>query len=389
MNSVQQGILALIRSAITGTPAQLPTDFSLDQGEHLIVTHQVAGMAYEGGVVCGLSKKDPVMARLFQRYYQGMLRSNAQLQALAQVFQTFEAHHIAYLPVKGCNVKSLYPRPAMRSMGDADVLIRYEQYEAIRPLMQALGYEELPEYHHELPWDSKALHLELHRSLIPDFHTQEYRHFSDAWQKAVHTQGMRYNLSCEDHFEYLFVHYAKHYRSGGIGIRQPIDLWVWQRTYPQMDMEAVRGSLADLGMLEFFDNTQAMLQVWFDGAQPTDKTDFMTDFIFASGAWGQMENRQTSAGLLKARQTGSAAQARKRYLWEAIFPPLDFMKKRYPVLKKAPWLLPVLWPVRWVTALLFRHQNIRNYRSGLENASDAKIESFEQSLRYVGLDFHL
>lgn len=389
MDSVQQGILTLIRSAITGEACPLPEDFLLEQAEAQIVTHQVSGLAYEGGVVCGLAKKDPTMARLFQRYYQGMLRSNAQMQALEQVFQTFEDHNIDYLPVKGCNVKALYPRPAMRTMGDADVLIRYRQYEAIRPLMQQLGYTELPEYHHELPWDSKQLHLELHRSLIPDFHTQEYRHFSDAWQKAVHTKGCRYDLSCEDAFEYLFVHYAKHYRSGGIGIRQPIDLWVWQQKYPSMDMEKVRRSLADLQMLEFFENTQAMLQVWFDGAVATTKTDFMTDYIFASGAWGQMENRQRSAGLLKARQAGSAATARKQYIWAAIFPPIELMRKRYPVLHKAPWLLPVLWPVRWVTALLFRHQNIRNYRSGFENAGDEQIESFEQSLSYVGLDFHL
>lgn len=389
MNAIQQGILALIRSAITGASQPLPEDFRLEDAEECIVSQQVAGLAYEGGVLCGLPKSDPTMVRLFQRYYQAMLRSNQQLQALEQVFAAFEENGIDYLPIKGCNVKALYPKAAMRTMGDADVMIRFSQYEAIRPLMQQLGYTEMPEYHHELPWDSKALHLELHRSLMPGFHTQEYRHFSDAWQKAIHTHGSRYDLSCEDAFEYLFVHYAKHYRSGGIGIRQPIDLWVWQRTYPSMDMAQVRSSLADIGMLEFFDNTQAMLCSWFEDAPATDKTDFMTDYIFASGAWGQMENRQKSAGLLKARQAGSAARGRRQYFWDAIFPPLSFMKKRYPVLGKAPWLLPVLWPVRWVTALLFRRYNIRNYHSGLNNASDEKIESFEQSLTYVGLDFHL
>ena len=37
-------------------------------------------------------------------------------------------------------MKALYPAPELRVMGDADVLIRLEQYEKIVPLMEKMGF---------------------------------------------------------------------------------------------------------------------------------------------------------------------------------------------------------------------------------------------------------
>lgn len=389
MNTVQRGILTLIRSALAGQAYPLPEGFQIAKAETLILEQQIVGLAYEGALLCGISKTEPAMSRLFQRYCQTLVHSNIQSKALDAVFCAFEAKWIDYLPVKGSVIKSLYPKPAMRIMGDADVLIRIEQYDRIRPIMEDLGFTEKPEHNHELPWNSKALHLELHRSLMPEHHVQEYRHFANVWENAVLTEGHRYDLTPEDSFLYLFVHYMKHYRAGGIGIRQPIDLWVWQQAYPNMNLEILYRKLEELQLRTFFENTQSMLKVWFDDQTPDEKSIFMTNYIFSSGCFGAKAQVDASHGLFVARQTGSIGSGRFHQLMESIFPPHALMCYRYPVLKKAPWLLPVFWPVRWVSAVLFRRNNIRNYRKMLSNASSDHIQSFAESLEYVGLDFHL
>ena len=62
----------------------------------------------------------------------------------------FEKNGIAHMPLKGILMKQLYPRPDMRIMGDADILIRVEQYEKIKPLLEELGFAEKLESDHEL-----------------------------------------------------------------------------------------------------------------------------------------------------------------------------------------------------------------------------------------------
>lgn len=389
MNLMQQGILTLIRSALTGKAMSLPEGFSLEEAEETILKHQIIGLAYEGAVACGIPKTEPVMGRLFQRYCQVMIRSNNQMAALEKLYTAFEENGIDYLPVKGCVLKSLYPSPAMRTMGDADVLIRYEQYAQIKPIMEALGYTAKREWRHELPWDHPHLHLELHRWLIPEHHRLEHNYFADVWQRAVHVNGCRYDLSPEDAFVYLFDHYVKHYRAGGIGLRQPLDLWIWQQTHPQLDMVRIRDGMEKLQLLTFFENTQRMLQVWLQNTEADDRSLFMTDYIFSSGSFGKQATHQASEGLRRVRETGSIRLGRLKMIWTSLFPSVLNMRQRYPVLNRAPWLLPIFWPVRWVSVLLFRRQNIRRFQESLSEDSAHKIETFEQSLNYVGLDFHL
>lgn len=385
MNHTQRGVLNLIRSALTGKPFPLPEAFVLAEAEDLIVKHQIVGLAYEGAVLCGIPKDDPVMLRFFQRYYQLTIRSNIQWSALQKVFAAFEENGIDYLPVKGSVLKAHYPKPALRAMGDADVLIRMEQYDAIRELMPQLGYTEDPPYYHELPWSSKALHLELHKSLIPEYHTVEHAFFSNTWDQAVHTGGHRWDQSPEDAFLFIFAHYAKHYRGGGIGIRQLVDIWVWMQAYSALDMVTVETGLHQLGFLEFYRNTLQMLQSWFSDSPETERTNFMTDYIFSSGSWGTRERHNISHALRNSKIAGSSRGGRWMLFWTALFPSLRVMQIWYPFLKKYPWQMPVFWPVRWISILFFRHDGIRRFRRTMADSSDTKIQSFEQAMEYVGL----
>ena len=69
--------------------------------------------------------------------------------------------------LKGCNLKRLYPQPELRLMADADILIRMEQYDQIKSVMQSLGFACERESDHEFIWRTKGLYLELHKRLLP------------------------------------------------------------------------------------------------------------------------------------------------------------------------------------------------------------------------------
>jgi hypothetical protein len=291
------------------------------------------------------------------------------------------------MPLKGCLLKRRYPKHEFRPMGDADILIRMDQYDRIKPLMEELGFKEGVESNHEYNWHFLDLQLELHKRLIPSYNKDYYSYFGDGWRLAHSKNGTCYAMKPEDEFIYLFVHMAKHYRDGGIGCRQMVDLWIHQRSFPDMDQIYLRRELRKLQLLEFYDNIHKTLQVWFEDAEPDEITEVITAFIFASGVWGHEENHLLSEAVKNQKLAGSAFGGRMRFLFTNAFPPYLNMAMDFPILKKLPWLLPFIWPVRWIDLLFFRRQRLQEKRELIRSATADKIQTYQQQLNYVGLDF--
>ena len=152
MNDIQLGVITLIKSAITGDKLTLPDGFSVDEALPVLKKHGIQAMGYIGAVNCGIPKSEPVMQALFQFYCRSAVSSQRQLDKIQQLFAAFEDNGIDYMPLKGTIMKHLYPSHELRPMGDADVLIRVEQYDRIKPIMESLGYTSGEENAHELPW---------------------------------------------------------------------------------------------------------------------------------------------------------------------------------------------------------------------------------------------
>lgn len=385
MNSVQQGVVSLIRSALTGKSCPLPPDFSLEEAETLAVRHQIVGLVYEGALLCGIPGNQPVMGRLFQRYCQVVRCNDLQMAEVAAVTAAFEQYGVDYLPVKGCVLKALYPKAAMRVMTDADILIRMRQRAKIAEAMKSAGCREGSLVDYEWKWDSSHLCFELHTQLVPRHYAEHFGYEANGWDQAVHASGCRYDLTAEEQYIFLFMHYTKHYRSYGIGLRQIIDLHVYRSANPALDMEYILRRLQQLKLEQFHENTCRLLQNWFADGPADGITEHMTDYIFSCGSWGTHQQKVLAEGSRDASGKHSAGQSRRRAIARGIFPPVRILSGSYPVLNKAPWLLPFLWPVRWVTILLFRRESIRKFREKTTVWTDENITNRRKAMEYVGL----
>ena len=386
MTDLQQGILTLIKSAIIDSPLPLPTGFSLEEAVPLSREHALTPLICEGAVNCGIHN-NPIFHSLLQESCQHLLASERQGVALRSIYRVFDRNGIDYMPLKGCLLKRRYPKHEFRPMGDADILIRMEQYDQIVPLIRELGFKEGMESNHEIHWFSLDLHLELHKMLIPSYNKDYYSYFGDGWRLAGNKQGTRYAMSPEDEFIYLFVHMAKHYRDGGIGCRHMVDLWVHRRCFPRLDEAYLRRELEKLQLLDFYDNILRTLDVWFEEGKADDITELITDFIFASGVWGHEENHLLSEAVRNQKLAGSAWGGKFRFLITKVFPPLQNMSMDFPVLKKLPVLLPFIWPIRWMDLMFFRRQRMLEKSELIRGATADKVQTYQQQLNYVGLDF--
>ena len=388
MNDIQQGILLILKSAVTGESFPLPAGFSPAEAMPVVKRHHLETLVCQGGSNCGLDETGPAMLPLLQGYCVRMMQSEQQMEAVAALYDAFERGGIDYMPLKGCNMKHRYPRPELRIMGDADILIRPEQYDRIRAVAEELGYTPVVESDHEYVWKSPALYLELHKRLIPSYNRDYYAYFGDGWRLAKPGGGCRYVMTPEDEFIYLFTHFAKHYRDGGIGCRHVLDLWVYLRGCPGLDEAYIRRELQKLRLQEFYENIRRLLDVWFEDGAEDEITAMMTDFIFDSGSWGKWESHVLAAAAKNRAAVGSDRGGRLRSLRQLLFPAARDMAVRYRILEKLPWLLPVMWPVRWVDAALFRRERVMQKRRDFQSATAGKVDGYQQAMQYVGLAFH-
>ncbi len=389
MTEQQRALITLIKSALTGEAYTLTDNSALTEAFQVAVRHGVDVMAYYGALNCGIDKDSEWMRGELMRVFQSLSVSETQMAEVRRVTDVFEARGIDHMPLKGALLKSLYPKAEMRRMGDADILINCEQYETIREIMSELGYTEKYESDHELAWDKKPVHIELHKRLIPSYNKDYYSYYGDGWRLAKHTDGysFRYGMDAEDEMIYLFTHFAKHYRDAGIGIRHLVDLWVFRNHHPELNETYISDELQKLQLLEFYDNVVWTLQVWFEDRSEDDVTDFITNVIFSSGEYGRSQASNLSSAVKSSKTEKSAEAIKRKRIFKLLFPKYADMKKKYPFLAKAPFLLPIMWLVR-IFDQMFRFKKIRRFVDNKLSFSDNEVSEYQQSLNYVGLDFN-
>lgn len=386
MNVTYQGILVLLRSAITGEKLPVPEGFDLAAAYGDIRRHQLVPLAYEGAVNCGVSPNQTIMAKLQDGYCQCLMRMTGQILAVDRVMNAFEKEGIDYLPLKGCNLYGLYPKPELRIMADADILIRESQREKIMPVMKALGFRAAEESDHELNWESDALYMELHKRVVPTYHEDYYAYFGDGWEKARHSAGCRYDMSPEDAYIYLFTHFAKHYRDGGVGVRQTLDLWVYRRANAQLDMAYIENELKILRLDRFHQNMVCLLEWWFQGGAANETSEFLGEYIFKSGVWGDVQSHYLAQEAKVQKNASSFAAGKLKSILRVIFPSREYAQVAYPILRKWPILLPFVWVVIWVRTLLFRRDALKRRKQQFTVVTGETLDAYRRSMAFVGMD---
>ena len=382
------GILTLLKSAIIQQKIALPEGFQLQDADDHINRHHIASLIYEGALLCNIPQNDIRLLQLFQKYCKALQVSERQLRELERIYNAFEENGIDYMPLKGCKMKALYPKPELRNMGDADILIRTEQYDKIRSVMQSLQFTEGEETVHELVWKSDALYLELHKHLIPSYNRDFYGYFGEGWARAKLLRGTQYTMTPEDEFIFLFTHFAKHYRDGGIGCRHVVDLWVFLRSHPELDLDYIQTELKKLQLLDFYRNIRRLISTWFEDQESDSRTDFLTEFIFASGSFGQIENRVLSRAVRDANHSVLGFSGKLLYLWQTAFPGIKILREKYTILKKHPYMLPLVWLIRPFYKVLFEWRSLRQQQRNLAAFDEDGMENHQKMLHYVGLDYN-
>lgn len=388
MNNLQRGVIDIVYSALTAEKVTLPKDFDFYEGVKIARRHKIEVMFYYGALNYGFRQDEPLMQELFMLTCGNIALSEQQMYFIKEIFSAFDEKEIDYLPLKGTVLKGLYPKSEMRSMSDADILIKTEQYDKFKPIMLNLGYTEVTESDHELIWNKQNIHIELHKRLIPSYNKDYYAYYGDGWRLAKIKNDTRYSMTDEDQMIYLFTHFAKHYRDAGIGIKHLVDLWVYRKNKPDLNEAYIKKELAALQLYDFYVNIINTLSVWFEGREADEKTDFITEIIFNSGVYGTSEAHILSEAVKISKSTKSAKSVKSKKYIDLLFPPYKDMCEKFPFLGKAPFLLPIMWIYRIIFGVAVKREDIKTVIDTVEQMRAEDVNSYQDALNYVGLDFN-
>lgn len=387
MKHIYKDMLLILKSSITGEKFDLSESIDLENIMELSYKHSITPLVFVGALNCGISKENPIMIKMFQGYCQALCQHEQQIFELNKIYDAFESNNIKYMPVKGCNMKKYYPKPEMRVMGDADILIDTRQYSKIEEILSKLGFDFKSRGDHDYAWDSDGIHLELHYDLMYSYNKQYEEYFGNGWKLAKFVNESKYSMSYEDEFIYLFVHFTKHYRISGIGCRHVVDLWVYLINHKDLDFKYIERIMKSLSIYKFYKNTIHLIDVWFNGEDEDDISEYMTEYIFNSGSWGSIERRMEARALEIKQNEDQSFKGRVKGLVKILFPPLKVMQKRYLILEYKSYLLPIMWIRKWIESIFLRPQNVIAAKKEMKMIIKDDLLECEKHLKKVGLNF--
>ena len=263
--------------------------------------------------------------------------------------------------VKGQLCSRLYPLKDHRISADDDLYIPDAEFMACHEQLLANGLttdtpaDEMPTAD-EVPYTKggSPLYIELHRRLFDsseDAHDELNGFFTDL--NPAEIDGFL-AMPPHEHLLYLLLHAYKHFVRSGIGLRQFCDIGLWAREYhTEIDWQRLREQCESVHAATFaaaaFRIAKDYLGIEFDLPAPWSDAvdaepllhDSLCGGVYGSNDLTRLHSSTVTLNAVKASRTGE-----KSSVLRTVFPKREYLERRYPYLKKRPYLLPVAWAQR-------------------------------------------
>lgn len=301
------------------------------------------------------------------------IRKNMLLDAeRAEILRFLESESIWYLPLKGSVLKDLYPKYGMREMADNDILIDPAGREKIFAFMSERGYTGTSGrgLGHDTYQKPPVYNFELHPVLVSKSSDPVwYAYYETVKERLEPDADSRYgyHFHDEDFYLYMTVHACKHYRNAGTGLRTLADAYVFLGQKGEgLDWDYIGQEARKLGIDAFENQLRQLAQRLFadpgqlDDAVLTDEEERMLTVLSGSGTYGTYSN--LVANQLSQMETAGASTPKKdklRYLWNRLFPNMEWFENNAPFFAKHRILIPFFWIYRIFRGVLCRGKAIR------------------------------
>jgi len=323
---------------------------------------------------------------------------------MGKVLECLSDANIPVIVLKGLVIRALYPYPYLRTMSDADLLVKPEDMDRAGNVLAGMGYKKGPVIEKHTDYSHATLpHIELHRRLLAEMQFSYGGDFEEAvWSRAVTVSigGIEVlSLSPQDEVLYLLLHMASHIISSGFGLRQLCDLvLVLEANQDSINLEELLKTASALHIEVFAKSVFRICSLLFDLRLPQNIRSLLAEddlldkglmtVIFEGGVYGRSnsEDFAVSRMIYYGGDITDADAGKFRYILKILFPALDKLDIRYQYAKDHHWLLPVAWMHRMFYSL-FRKDLDLSFKSSVFRSA-ASTENYNKRvalLKRLGL----
>lgn len=326
----------------------------------LASAHHILPMVYDAAQPYTAQIPSPLLAACRSAVLQTTISQTQKTHAFLQLYRQMRAAGLTVLVVKGLVCRSLYPNPDLRPSSDEDLYIAPDEFDRCHDLLTGMGFaaqegDAVTTYQHT----ETGLHLELHTQLFPSGAYAHLNRLFDgvlAHPLTLHIQDTDIlSMPHSQHFLFLICHAFKHFLHSGFGIRQVCDILCYADAYGDaIDWTSVRQQLASIHADVFARNLMdigcrrlgfsAAHCGWELSGSDIDSDDLLAD-LFSAGVFGSSSASRQHSSTITLRAFSDAADGKraKATFLRSAFPPAAELTHRYPILKRAPVVLPLCW----------------------------------------------
>ena len=305
-------------------------------------------------------------------YNEQIIRDTNEDLELEQIIKEFEKNNIDTLIVKGITMKEVYPQEYMRQMCDIVIMIHKKEFKKASKIMKKLKFEEFYDHEKHLVFLKKPFILvELHRKLIPSGDTS-HEYFNNIWPICIKYKNYKniYRMTIEDSYIFCIIHLLRHFKYAGIKMRDILDVYLFYEKYKKVfNLNKINQKLEEFNTKEFEKNIREIAYQWF-GTTKTGEFDEVEKFILKGESANNRVNYEVGEN-----------HGKSNYIKKLIFPGFKVMKEKYPILKKAPILLPVTWIARWYKDIFSKEATIKTRLDTIKLIKDTNQEEVEDIQR--------
>ena len=334
-----------------------------------------------------------LFAAVKQQVIAQVLHQTVRASEFAALYQTLRAAGLHPLVVKGQLCSRLYPLKDHRISADDDLYISDAEFMACHKQLLANGLTT------DTPADELAtadevsytkngspLYIELHRHLFDsaeDAHDELNHFFTDI--NPAEIDGLL-AMPPHEHLLYLILHAYKHFVRSGIGLRQFCDIGLWARAYyAEIDWQRLHNQCESVHAATFaaaaFRIAGDYLGIEFDLPAPWSDAvdaepllhDSLCGGVYGSNDLTRLHSSTVTLNAVKASRTGE-----KSSVLSTVFPKREYLERRYPYLKKRPYLLPVAWVQRLAHYAKEKQSGADSSASGSIKLAKERIELMKQ-----------
>lgn len=328
------------------------------------------------------------------------------MEEMKLLFKEFTNNGISFIPLKGLVLRELYPIPEMRTMGDADILVYENDLKRACGILSAMGYKKES-------IDSKHIHfihktklcIELHFFLISQGSiSKNLDSFENGvWKNAKksYVLGMAANiLSLEDQLLHLILHMAVHLSSGGFGLRQLCDLFLFiERNSENINWEYINIKTREYEIIPFTSTLFIICSKLFGMSLPNayylhrveyNYVNALIEDIFSGGVFGDRTRERFLGGIKLHYITNPSTDKETNTIGsiiKSLFPPVHMLGLQYSYARNFPILTPIAWLHRIVYSIFRRDFTICEKRSFLmpDNKVNTELKNRAKLLHLLDL----